>query len=317
YTTIGGIRAGALVAAASIALTLVAEAMSPSPLIDAYTLVLFGAVMAVQAAILPAAVGELERIVDRSPDALLLVDADGRVRYASSEAERLLNADRGTLLGSPLEPTIDLTRSREVAVELPGGERRLVEPRVSTVSGPGGPLSVIGLRDVTDRVREEERFRELALRDELTGLYNRRGFLVLSEQHLKLASRTGTSPLVLYMDVVGLKGINDTWGHAEGDRALRAVGDALAETFRGSDVLARVGGDEFCALLWGPTEENVAIERLGDTLARRGSELRLKYKLQVAAGTARFDPLKPRSTHELMDAADRSMYAEGRRAGAR
>src|SRR5205085_6171671 len=88
----------------------------------------------------------------------------------------------------------------------------------------------------------------LALQDELTGLYNRRGFLALAERQLKLARRSGRSLLLFFIDVDGLKDINDAFGHGEGDAALKCTAEALETTFRDSDVIARFGGDEFAAL---------------------------------------------------------------------
>ena len=88
----------------------------------------------------------------------------------------------------------------------------------------------------------------LALTDELTGLYNRRGFICLSEVQLKLARRSGCDMVLFFIDVDGLKQINDSFGHSEGDNALIRTAEVLRMTFRESDVLARIGGDEFGAL---------------------------------------------------------------------
>jgi two-component system cell cycle response regulator len=85
----------------------------------------------------------------------------------------------------------------------------------------------------------------LALTDELTGLYNRRGFMALAERQLKIGRRSGRGMLLFVMDVDRLKQINDSFGHFEGDRALKRTAEVLEETFRDSDVLARLGGDGF------------------------------------------------------------------------
>ena len=85
----------------------------------------------------------------------------------------------------------------------------------------------------------------MSLHDELTGLYNRRGFITLAEQQLKIADRMKTSILLLFGDLDGMKFINDTFGHQEGNQALIDTTNILKDTFRGSDILARVGGDEF------------------------------------------------------------------------
>jgi CHASE3 domain sensor protein len=95
----------------------------------------------------------------------------------------------------------------------------------------------------------QSELRRQALRDELTDLYNRRGFVALAEHQLRVASRVGNQACVLFIDLDGMKRINDLHGHAQGDRALMETGDLLRQTVRKSDLVARLGGDEFCALL--------------------------------------------------------------------
>lgn len=153
----------------------------------------------------------------------------------------------------------------------------------------------------------------LALKDELTGLYNRRGFLALAERQLKLARRSDRSLVLIFIDVDGLKEINDVFGHAEGDTALKCTAEALEMTFRDSDVIARFGGDEFAVLaIEASGQSEVTIrERLTEFLgsARRQES---DYKFSVSLGTARFDPWNPTSLRELIAAADQAMYEQKR-----
>lgn len=152
----------------------------------------------------------------------------------------------------------------------------------------------------------------LALKDELTGLYNRRGFLALADRQLKLARRSGRSLLLFFTDVDGLKEINDTLGHAEGDAALKCTAKALEMTFRDSDVIARLGGDEFAVLAIEASGQNeMSIEdRLAEYLNSRGPKD--AYKFSVSLGTARFDPWNPTSLRDLIAEADRAMYQQKR-----
>ena len=113
------------------------------------------------------------------------------------------------------------------------------------------PAVIRALREVEERAkrkRAEEEFWALSLVDELTRLYNRRGFYTLAEQQLKLAKRIKRGMLLLLMDLDGMKWINDTFGHEEGDQALREIAMILNATFRGSDIIARLGGNEFVVL---------------------------------------------------------------------
>ena len=153
----------------------------------------------------------------------------------------------------------------------------------------------------------------LALKDELTGLYNRRGFLALAERQLKLARRSGRSLLLFFIDVDGLKEINDVFGHAEGDAALKCTAEALGTTFRDSDVIARFGGDEFAVLAIEASGQSEAAirERLTEFL-NSASRQESDYKFSVSLGTARFDPWNQTSLRDLIAEADQAMYEQKR-----
>ena len=156
----------------------------------------------------------------------------------------------------------------------------------------------------------------LALSDELTGVYNRRGFLALAERQLKLGHRSGRAILVFFADVDGLKQINDKFGHKEGDLALVRAAQVLEKTFRDSDVIARFGGDEFAVLaleVSGHSESTIRarLDRNLKELNARDS----RYTLSISLGAARFDPTSPRSPasiEQLMIRADEAMYEEKR-----
>ena len=159
----------------------------------------------------------------------------------------------------------------------------------------------------------EEALLALSLTDELTGLYNRRRFFILTEQCLKVAVRTKKRPLLLFIDMDNLKWINDHYGHNEGDQALIGLADILKKTFRESDIIARIGGDEFVVLLES-TDENseTLLTRLHENVKDYNVK-RSQYTLSVSLGTAQFDPEYPISIDELLSKADALMYAQKRR----
>ena len=170
------------------------------------------------------------------------------------------------------------------------------------------------LQCATQQYMVQMELSDLAFRDELTGLYNRRGFLALADRQLKLARRSDRSLLLFFIDLDGLKEINDVFGHAEGDAALRWTANALRATFRDSDVVARFGGDEFAALAIdasGQSEASIR-ERLTEYL-NSVSPKDAHRKLSVSLGIARFDPWHPASIRELIAEADRAMYELKRR----
>src|SRR5216684_1845850 len=183
-------------------------------------------------------------------------------------------------------------------------------------SQPISELLMCAIRCAVKQYMLRRELGNLALRDHLTGLYNRRGFLALGERQLKLGRRTGREILLFFADVDGLKQINDELGHAEGDLALVCAGQVLEKTFRDSDVIARFGGDEFAVLaleVSGHSESTIRarLDRNLKELNARDS----RYTLSISLGAARFDPTSPRSPasiEQLMIRADEAMYEEKR-----
>jgi diguanylate cyclase (GGDEF)-like protein/PAS domain S-box-containing protein len=175
----------------------------------------------------------------------------------------------------------------------------------------GKPTRLIGTHtDITGRKQAEETIRELSLVDDLTGLRNRRGFFVLGESQLSLARRLGRRAVLYFADVDGFKRINDELGHAEGDRALVDVADILRAVFRETDVIARLGGDEYVVLaLESPdadTTESAA--RLDEQLDQFNRAAQRPYRLAISVGTARHGPDSDESLAELLARADAGMY---------
>jgi len=161
-----------------------------------------------------------------------------------------------------------------------------------------------------DRQRVLEELRALSLSDELTGLYNRRGFFILAEQQIKIAARTRRSMLLVSADLDGLKGINDRFGHQEGDRALVDAAQILRQSFRESDIHSRIGGDEFVVLVTEKPEINpdVLFRRLKENLEVFIRRVKRPYPFYISMGVAIFDPQNPVSLNELLVQADKSMY---------
>jgi diguanylate cyclase (GGDEF)-like protein len=157
----------------------------------------------------------------------------------------------------------------------------------------------------------DRELRYLALTDDLTCLYNRRGFFAAATQQLKFAHRNARGLLLFYCDVDHLKKINDTYGHREGDLALIRAADALEQAFRDSDVLGRLGGDEFVALALevSTQDQGVILRRLRNSL-RKASAEESRYQLSISVGVARFDPKSGASLGDLMANADRAMYED-------
>ncbi len=165
-----------------------------------------------------------------------------------------------------------------------------------------------------ERHRLLSALRSLSLIDGLTDLYNRRGFHELGEQYLKLAHRSSRAVSLIYVDIDRFKTINDTLGHHVGDRALLCVADTLRHTFRRSDIVARIKGDEFAVLAFQTSEQNAAtlIERLRVELAELNEKTKERFHISVSIGMARHDRDDAVQLDELLKQADEAMYEEKR-----
>jgi diguanylate cyclase (GGDEF)-like protein len=163
---------------------------------------------------------------------------------------------------------------------------------------------------IDQRKKAEEALKTLSLKDDLTNLYNRRGFFILAEQGLKTAQRMKKEILLIYGDLDNLKGINDTFGHKEGDQALVDTSQILKETFRGSDIIARIGGDEFVILAMNSLETSAEklINRFKQVLNGHHLQTKHPYRISMSLGIACFDPQNPCSVDVLLAQADKCMY---------
>jgi diguanylate cyclase (GGDEF)-like protein len=162
------------------------------------------------------------------------------------------------------------------------------------------------------RKKLEEELLSLSINDPLTGLHNRRGFLSLVKQQLKVSDRNKRGVQLYFADLDGLKLINDTLGHVEGDKALIEAATVFKDTFRASDIVARLGGDEYAALAIDITENDPEIftDRLQFLIDTRNSQENRRYRLSISVGYSHYDPENPCSLDELIARADQLMYQQ-------
>ncbi len=277
----------------------------------------------------------LEGVLGAAPDAIVTLDAHHRIVEWNSGAEKLFGYSQEEVVGRNLDYLVTSADVLEEALEFTQVVMSGLEiPPVETVRyrKDGSPVDVIlaaspilvrdeliGMvivyTDITLRKRMEETLRALLLIDDLTGLYNRRGFFTLGQQQLKTANRTKMTMLLLFADFDDLKQINDTFGHPEGDRALVETAQVFRETFRESDIIARIAGDEF-AVLAVETDKfssDILATRLQENLEARNARKGRRYKLSLSTGLARYDPKHPCSIDELLARADKAMYEQKQR----
>lgn len=291
----------------------------------------------------------LQALVQSLDDGILVEDENRRVQVCSNRlceimrlelpSQRHLGCD-GRLLADQMasicfipeafeESTAQLvdaneSRHRELIYL---ADMRIIERDYSPLAIAERPMGHLWVyRDVTQREqskdllqRQADQLRALSLVDELTGLYNRRGFLTLATQQLKLCDRTMRPALVVFVDLDGMKRINDQLGHDFGDLALIETANTLRHCFRYSDVVARLGGDEFVALAIDAAHEmsSTIEQRLYEKLAELNAKPGRPFELQFSVGTAPYDPSRAEMIEEVLARADAVMYERKRARKAR
>jgi len=176
----------------------------------------------------------------------------------------------------------------------------------------GYPLYFVGqIEDITEKKLFEEKLQTMLVTDELTGLYNRKGFFELASEKLTLPSERHT---LFFADLDCMKWINDRLGHREGDVALAAVARLIKDTFRESDIIGRIGGDEFAILAVGvkEAEEEVLLARLQHNIERFNADRKPGIPISLSIGFSHREPEDPRQLEALLAEADESMYEKKR-----
>ena len=220
---------------------------------------------------------------------------------AAVSSEGAIDALVRSRIEAPDVPVVVLTGTRDA--EKSGAQALETGAQDWMIGDPlDGPLLVRVLRYAIERERLQATLRQLALTDELTGLYNKRGFLTLADHHLRLAPRT-RGLLMASSEVAGLRQVNETFGRLEGERAIVAAAGILRETFRASDVVARLGMNEFAVLVLDAAEEteDVIGPRLRTRVKRHNSDHpENRAPLQLTLGIARYDSAQPPIAAELV-----------------
>ncbi|MGH7720706.1 MAG: diguanylate cyclase, partial [Gemmatimonadaceae bacterium] len=273
----------------------------------------------------------LTAILELTPDVVAISTLDGALQYVNRAGRKLLGigesekalavnardvqpqfARGGALEGAIRTAIREGVWRGETVLRKRDGRELPVEQIILTHRSSSGEVEYVSsiIRDIIARKQTEATLRGLALVDELTGLHNRRGFTTLAEQEWKRARREGWPVLVFYMDLDGFKIINDDFGHAEGDAALKAVAGILKATFREADVVGRMGGDEFTVLAIHGDEKTEAsvLARLEQRVADYNATSGRPYSLRVSTGIARATAATAESLPDLLARADAALY---------
>lgn len=193
------------------------------------------------------------------------------------------------------------------------GKRFPVEVSAKSFPYKDRILRITAIRDISKRKQIETQLREATITDDLTGLFNRRGFFTMAEKQCKIANRMKKKMSLFYLDVDDLKTMNDQFGHNAGDQALMDTATILRKTFRESDIIGRTGGDEFAVVLTevsGTDIENTIISHIHDNLRMQNARDSRDYTLSFSIGMAHCDPEHPCSFDKLLSRADALMQEE-------
>ncbi|MCM8758220.1 MAG: diguanylate cyclase [Candidatus Omnitrophica bacterium] len=271
---------------------------------------------------------------NNAPVAYHIVDKNGIIKDVNKTELKMLGYKKKEMIGKPIFDFI-----------IPSQRRQAYERFIQKIQGKkveksydriylrkdGTPLyvsiydvpekdekgEIVGMRtamiDITELKKLEQALKEASLRDELTGLYNRRGFFTLAEQEIRRTQRSKKPFYILFIDFDRLKDVNDRKGHIIGDKALKDLGGILKQTFRKSDIIARIGGDEFVVLASEiNTEKEVKglITRLREQINVNNRKKGILYQISISIGVVKYTGLKPIGIDKLISQADKKMYEE-------
>jgi diguanylate cyclase (GGDEF)-like protein/PAS domain S-box-containing protein len=273
---------------------------------------------------------ELEQIFNTAANGMRVVDLHYTILRANTTFYTLTGLSEEEVVGKkcyevfpgPDCQTLNCPLSRimegaqrlevEVAKALPSGRKIDCLITSTPYYGPHGELLGIieDFKDITRYKELEKSLRETAITDELTGLFNRRGFLTLAEKQLGNALRADLDMFLIFADVDNLKVINDTLGHDTGDLLLVTAAELVRTTFRQADIVARLGGDEFAVFIScrpGTESEEVILARLEENIAQENQAGKLPFILAISFGVVRFK--ENETLEQVMTRADDLMYA--------
>jgi len=271
-----------------------------------------------------------EETFDIINDAITIHDKDFNIIRANKAATEMLGAPFQVILGRKCYqsyhgtsyPPETCPSCRTLATGVPSVTEKFEAnlnkyleikalPRFDSAKQIVGVVHVV--RDISERVEVEEELRSLTLTDDLTGLCNRRGFMTLADQQQKLAIRMQKGFYILFADLDGLKKINDSLGHSEGCHALIETSLILKACFRESDIISRIGGDEFVVFSMENSSDGspeVITDRLQKKIDEYNARSHCRCRLSLSMGIVYCAPDCRRSIVDMLNEADQLMYEQ-------
>ncbi len=269
--------------------------------------------------------------VESTDDSIFIVDRKYKYFFVNRKHESRLGLPGEKILGQPygrfhspeetrffIEKVAEVVRTRSSVQHVHRSQRdgRYFLRTLSPIAETDGKIAAVTVisKDISELKMNEEKLLSLSNTDELTGLFNRRGFFALAGQQLKMSQRLKKGMSLLSADLDGLKKINDTFGHQVGDRALIETASILRGCFRDVDIIARIGGDEFVILLIEPSHAKLDAytARLQRKIEQRNRRYERNYTISISIGIAHFEPGSLCTIDDLIARADGLMYEQKR-----
>jgi len=252
------------------------------------------------------------QLLETNIDAIFVVDDAQMIRYANSAANRLFPHPDPLPAHRKFPYDLDKLGEEELEIKDKSGETLYIDARKMKTDWNGQVMNLVVLRDVTESIRLKKELQQLSLTDDLTKVYNRRGFMIFASRAVHQAKRLRQRLFVLFADLDGLKNINDYHGHQVGDTYLKMASEVLTSSFREVDTIARMGGDEF-AVMGMITEACIPdslVERLHHNIDRYNEKNAPVFGLAMSIGIAVYDPVAPEPIERVIERADDAMYRQ-------
>ncbi|NMM63672.1 diguanylate cyclase [Clostridium sp. P21] len=249
-------------------------------------------------------------VLESSKDALLVINYNKQILYSNPASEKLFGENYKKEILDILNFDEIEDSSTELTLSYPDGSEIIVSMRISETDWEGKEAYLLSIRDVTEEACLREQLKIQSLTDELTKLYNRRGFLSLIEHKIKLAKLSKKGMILFFVDIDDMKSINDNLSHNCGDRAIIGASNILKDTFSENDIVARLGGDEFAVLAVDVYESD--IKKFMDKLLEKQELFNEKneycFSISMSVGATYFNPEDSVNVSELIEEADKQMY---------
>lgn len=254
-------------------------------------------------------------ILESNTDALVVINHHKKILYLNPAAKELFGEEYEQLIFDILDFDEIENGIKEITINTMDKSQIIGEVCISETDWEGKDAYLLSIRDTTEKVRLREKLKIQSLTDELTSLYNRRGFFSIVEHKIKFAKRNKKGIVLFFIDIDGMKFINDNLSHNQGDCALVGAANILKDTFNENDVLARIGGDEFAVLCMDVCKEHgqKLINRLLDRQIEFNDKNNYPFNISMSIGYSYFDPENPTNIKELMVKADKLMYEHKKR----